>query len=110
MSEFELEKNKLKETIEKVKSKITEENDNLEKTRKNFIGEIEDLWRIIAEKKVHIDNLIISSERPYFARIDFISDETNQKQTIYIGKNGISDKYINEFYIFFSELNLINFT
>ena len=47
-------------------------------------------------KKIHISNLETSLERPYFARIDFTSEEDGKTSTIYIEKNGVmKDTNIN---------------
>ena len=40
-------------------------------------------------KKIHIRNLKTSVNKPYFARIDFTSDEDGKVSTVYIGKNGV---------------------
>ena len=31
----------------------------------------------------------VAKDKPYFARIDFISEEDGKTSTIYIGKNGV---------------------
>ena len=41
--------------------------------------------------KIHIKNLEVSLDKPYFARIDFTYDDDNKTQVVYIGKNGIMD-------------------
>ena len=38
---------------------------------------------------IHIRNLKTSVNKPYFARIDFTSDEDGKVSTVYIGKNGV---------------------
>lgn len=86
--EFEQEKERLKYTINTVEELLEEERAELNDLIDNFVGEIEELWRIMDEKKIHIHNLTTSLEKPYFARIDF-TEENDKKHVIYIGKNGI---------------------
>ena len=45
--------------------------------------------KIADMKKIHIRNLKTSVNKPYFARIDFTSDEDGKVSTVYIGKNGV---------------------
>ncbi len=62
---------------------------DLQKLYKDFIGDREELWRIADTKKLHISNLETSLDKPYFARIDFTSEEDGKTSTIYIGNNGV---------------------
>lgn len=87
--EFEKEKLKLEQTIAIVKKVLRDENLDLERLYKDFVGDIEELWRIADAKKLHISNLEIAQDKPYFARIDFKSQEDGKLNTIYIGKNGV---------------------
>lgn len=89
MNEYELEKKKLFETLKIVREVLAEEQTDLKNLYSNFIGDKEELWRIADRKKIHIKNLETSLEKPYFARIDFTSDEDGKISTIYIGKNGV---------------------
>lgn len=41
------------------------------------------------QKKLHINNLEVAQDKPYFARIDFVAEEDEKTSTIYIGKNGV---------------------
>ncbi len=88
--EFEKEKEKLEQTIDIVKQILHDENTNLKKMYNDFVGNREDLWKIADAKKIHISNLETSLDKPYFARIDFTSDEDKTTSTIYIGKNGVT--------------------
>ncbi len=88
--ELEKEKARLKYTIETMEELLAEEKAELNNLIDNFVGEIEELWRIMDEKKIHIHNLITSLEKPYFARIDFTEEANNKKHVIYIGKNGVT--------------------
>ena len=90
MNEFEKEKQKLSDTIDIVNNNLKNEQEALDKLYKEFVGDREDLWSIASGMKLHIKNLQASALKPYFARIDFISDELKKKETIYIGKNGIN--------------------
>lgn len=87
--EFEREKAKLKQTIAIVKQILQDENLDLKKLYNNFVGDREELWRIADRKKLHISNLEVAQDKPYFARIDFASEEDGKISTIYIGKNGV---------------------
>ena len=89
MKEIELEKKRLKETIEIINKLYEDEQIDLEKLYKEFIGDREELWRIADQKKIHISNLEVAKDKPYFARIDFTATDDGKTSTIYIGKNGI---------------------
>lgn len=68
---------------------MQDENLNLKKLYNDFVGDREELWRIADGKKTHISNLEVVKDKPYFARIDFVSEEDGKTSTIYIGKNGV---------------------
>lgn len=87
--ELEREKEKLKQTIEIIGEILSNEKINLKNLYNNFIGDREELWRIADRKKLHISNLEVALDRPYFARIDFTAEEDGKTSTIYIGKNGV---------------------
>ena len=87
--EFELEKEKLFKTIEIIKAILVDKEEELKNLFNNFIGDREELWKIADMKKIHIRNLKTSVNKPYFARIDFTSDEDGKVSTVYIGKNGV---------------------
>lgn len=87
--EFEIEKAKLEQTIAIVKQILQDENLDLKKLYNDFVGDREELWRIADRKKIHISNLEVAQDKPYFARIDFASEEDGKTSTIYIGKNGV---------------------
>lgn len=87
--EFEKEKVKLEQTINIIKEILQDEKLDLKNLYNNFIGDREELWRIADRKKLHISNLEVSQNNPYFARIDFTSDDDGKISTIYIGKNGV---------------------
>ena len=87
--ELSIEKEKLKNTISIIDNLLEEEKEDLNDLIDNYEGQIEQLWRMTDEKKVHIKNLVESLDKPYFARIDFKNDDDNQKQSFYIGKNGV---------------------
>lgn len=94
-----MDKNFLLETehLEVTKSEIDivtqEEKERLKRLPKMYASEprlLENLMSITATK---LHNLYNSSEKPYFARIDFTSDIENKQIISYIGKIGvISDK------------------
>ena len=87
--EFEKEKEKLEQTIAIIKQILQDENLDLKNLYNDFVGDREELWRIADRKKIHISNLEVAKDKPYFARIDFISEEDGKTSTIYIGKNGV---------------------
>lgn len=87
--EFEVEKEKLFKTIEIIKDILVDKEEELKNLFNNFIGDREELWKIADMKKIHIRNLKTSVNKPYFARIDFTSDEDGKVSTVYIGKNGV---------------------
>lgn len=89
MIEKDKERKKLQETISSIDKIIKEEKQELADLEKNFIGEIEELWRISYMKNIHITNLETAIDKPYFARIDFVEEDTRKKNTIYIGKHGV---------------------
>jgi len=88
MNEYELEKKKLKQTLEIIDEILLNEKVDLKALFDNFVGDIEELWRISDRKKMHISNLETSLDKPYFARIDFTAED-GKSSTVYIGKNGI---------------------
>ena len=87
--ELEREKEKLKKTIEIIGEILEDENLDLKKLYTDFVGDREELWRIADRKKIHITNLETALDKPYFARIDFKSEEDGKVSTVYIGKNGV---------------------
>ena len=87
--EFEKEKEKLEQTIDIVKQILQNENLDLKRLYNDFVGNREELWRIADRKKLHISNLEVAKDKPYFARIDFVSEEDGKISTIYIGKNAV---------------------
>lgn len=89
MKDLPNERKKLEQVLKTIKEILINEKDQLSKLYTDFIGTRDELWSVAAQKKLHISNLEISLDRPYFARIDFTSDDNGEKNTIYIGKNGI---------------------
>lgn len=87
--EFALEQEKLKETCHIIQEELSNEKQSLEDLYNNFVGELEDLWRMAYFKKVHIQSLEVAEDKPYFARVDFTTEEDGKKHVIYIGKNGV---------------------
>lgn len=87
--EFEKEKEKLKQTIKIIHEILDEERMDLKKLYDDFVGDREELWRIADSKKLHVSNLEVALDKPYFARIDFTSEEDGKTSTVYIGKNGV---------------------
>lgn len=90
IKELEKEKERLKQTIAIIDSILQDERINLKNLFNNFIGDREELWRSADGKKIHISNLEVALDKPYFARIDFTSEDDGKTSTIYIGKNGVS--------------------
>ena len=89
--ELEKEKEKLKTTIEIISKILDYEKIDLENLNNKYMGDREELWQMIHRKNVHINNLEIALDKPYFARIDFTFEKDGKEITIYIGKNGIID-------------------
>lgn len=85
---LELEKEKLNNTINMVEEILNDENKKLKELYEEYFDDKEELWRIAERKKIRINNLEFALDKPYFARIDFISDD-GEKSIVYIGKNGI---------------------
>ena len=90
MDELEKEKIKLSKTLEIIEKLLSKEQFDLNKLFSDFTGKRDELWAIADMKKIHISNLETALDKPYFARIDFTSDEDGKTSSIYIGKNGIS--------------------
>lgn len=92
MNEIELKKEKVKleETLEIIQEVLSDEKENLKNLFDDFIGTREELWKIADRKKIHISNLEVALDKPYFARIDFTSEDDGKTSTVYIGKNGVS--------------------
>ena len=91
MKEIELkkEREKLAQTLQIIGEVLGIEQEELKKLYIDFVGDRDELWRIADRKKLHISNLETALNKPYFARIDFTSDEDGKISSIYIGKNGI---------------------
>lgn len=89
MKNLDAEKKTLAQTLKLIKEVLTTEREDLDDILTGFMGSKEDLWRIVDMKKIHIANLETSLDQPYFARIDFTSEEDGKLSTIYIGKNGV---------------------
>ncbi len=92
MNEIELKKEKVKleETLEIIQEVLSDEKENLKNLFDDFIGTREELWKIADRKKIHISNLEVALDKPYFARIDFTSEDDGKTSIVYIGKNGVS--------------------
>lgn len=92
MNEIELKKEKVKleETLEIIQEVLSDEKEDLKNLFDDFIGTREELWKIADRKKIHISNLEVALDKPYFARIDFTSEDDGKTSTVYIGKNGVS--------------------
>lgn len=89
MKDLTIEKEKLEQTLEIIQEVLDVEKIDLEKLYKEFLGSRDELWSIADRKKIHISNLKTSLEKPYFARIDFTSEEDGKTSTVYIGKNSV---------------------
>ena len=91
MDKFELEKEKrtLFEKSKLIKEVINDEQTDLKELYNSFAGNKDELWDLIDRKNLHINNLNASLDKPYFARIDFTSEEDAKNNSIYIGKNGV---------------------
>lgn len=89
MEEFKLEQQKVNETLNVIKEIVSKEQDDLNKLYDDNTMNINEVWQTAKRKKVHLNNLKSSLDKPYFARIDFKAKDDQKKQTIYIGKNGI---------------------
>ena len=88
--ELEKEREILRKTIEIINEILNNEKVDLKRLYNEFLGDREELWRIADTKKLHISNLEVAVDKPYFARIDFTFDEDGKTNTIYIGKNGVT--------------------
>ena len=74
MQELELERKKLEQTLKIIGQILIDEKIDLENLYRDFIGSRDELWAIADQRKIHIKNLETSSDKPYFARIDFIPE------------------------------------
>lgn len=89
--EFEKEKEHLKNTIESIEKVLEYKQNDLKRLYEDFVGTKDDFFNYVARKKMQISNLEVALDKPYFARIDFISDDTGEKNIVYIGKNNVMD-------------------
>ena len=69
MSEEQIEKEKLKNTLLIIKQVLESEKDGLNNLFDSFIGNREQLWKIAEQKKIHIQNLEASLDKPYFVML-----------------------------------------
>ncbi len=89
MEEKEKELKKLEQTIEIIGDILNKKELDLKNLYDSFSGDLEELWRVADRMKLRISNLKTSLNKPYFARIDFTSDDDGKTSSIYIGKNGV---------------------
>jgi len=89
MQELEIERKKLEQTLKIIGQILIDEKIELENLYRDFVGSRDELWAIADQRKIHIKNLETSSNKPYFARIDFVSEGETEPKSIYIGKNGV---------------------
>ena len=89
MDELQFEFDKLDETLKIIKGLIKDERDSLRILNNTFEGNRDEILRLAEQKNNYIKILQASANNPYFARIDFTSNEDGVKQQLYIGKNGI---------------------
>ena len=82
---LELEREKLKKTLEIIKEELIKEKEDLTDIENNFIGDKGIYQSLVNSKNIHIKNLKTSLDNPYFARIDF-KDTSNNVNKVYIGK------------------------
>lgn len=54
---------------------------------------------LIAELEKNYDKLLVTQEKPYFARIDFKQEDEDKYQKFYIGKMSLYQKEINKWWI-----------
>lgn len=85
------EKEYLEHALKIIQEKIQIEQEELKTLFNDFIGNRDELWNVADKKKNHIKNLTTSLDKPYFARIDFASNDNDKVNKIYIGKNGVSN-------------------
>lgn len=91
MTDFEYEKQKLKEILEAYQEVITDTQfylRSLESRRNENPVSIADQIRINENRLRLLENGL---EKPYFARIDFKEQETGRLYQLYIGKVGVTD-------------------
>lgn len=84
------EKSKLKEIISTINCVLVDEKKDLEELYSSPIIDEEQFWLSVNRRKLHISNLKTSLDKPYFARIDFTSEDDGRISTVYIGKNGVT--------------------
>lgn len=94
MSIFEYEKEKLENVISKVKKLIIYENKFLEKLEFNVRHSDNPMYDLYYKKLFKIKRLNNSKDNPYFSRIDFKNEDSNEIKSYYIGKTGVM--YENE--------------
>ena len=84
------EKSKLKEIISTINCVLVDEKKDLDELYSSPIIDEEQFWLSVNRRKLHISNLKTSLDKPYFARIDFTSEDDGRISTVYIGKNGVT--------------------
>lgn len=88
---FEYERNKLKEIIDRLEETLDGEETKLKVLPQKYGYDprlLQSLMSMSAQKIAGIKNHI---DKPYFARIDFESSKDNKKEKLYIGKVGVID-------------------
>ena len=94
MSIKKYEEEKLESTVSMVKKLIIMENMLLEKLEFNIRHSDNPIYDLYDRKLLKLKKLNNSKDNPYFSRIDFKSDDTDDTSSYYIGKTGVM--YENE--------------
>ena len=82
---------KLDEIVSEFEELIEENHLRQNMVRKNYSHDIDTMVNNLNKLESRERTLKINIEKPYFARIDFISDDLNTKEICYIGKIGTMD-------------------
>ena len=92
MNEIDIEREKLKEVKSLISQIIEKSNKELEDFAILGGGKVDDnTLSLLNSLKNHVRVVEASMDKPYFARIDFLSYDDNVLNSLYIGKNGILD-------------------
>lgn len=88
---MEEERKKLEEVVAAFEELIEENHLRQEMVKKNYSHDIDTMVSNLNKLESRDKVLKVNIEKPYFARIDFISDDLNTKEVCYIGKIGTMD-------------------
>lgn len=89
--EFLYEQKVLDEKNTKIQDVLAKEKEELKKIPAKYKSDPVMLKYMLENTMLNVHNIEVNKEKPYFARLDIKEDNTENKETLYIGKIGVID-------------------